>query len=64
MLKLGEEGLIAHIRTIGLFRTKARNLIGLCQALIDQHAGQALSVRDWIRANGTLLVAEALRAGA
>jgi len=46
MLKLGEEGLIAHIRTIGLFRTKARNLIGLCQALIDQHAGQVPRTRE------------------
>jgi homoserine kinase type II len=42
-----------------------RRLEGHCTSqTLDQHAGQALSVRDWIRANGTLLVAEALRAGA
>src|SRR5437879_13438855 len=39
MLALGEEGLIAHIRTIGLFRAKARNLIGLCRMLLEQHGG-------------------------
>ena len=40
MLALGEEGLIAYIRTIGLFRTKARNLIGLCRVLVEQHRSQ------------------------
>jgi endonuclease III len=50
MLALGEEGLIAHIRTIGLFRTKARNLIGLCQALVDQHGGQVPRDREALQA--------------
>lgn len=40
MLALGEEGLKAHIRTIGLFNTKARNVIALSQALIDRHGGE------------------------
>jgi endonuclease-3 len=50
MLALGEEGLIAHIRTIGLFRTKARNLIGLCRALVEQHAGQVPRTREALEA--------------
>jgi endonuclease-3 len=40
MVDLGEEGLKAHIRTIGLFNTKARNVIALSQALIDRHGGE------------------------
>ena len=35
MLALGEAGLTQHIRTIGLFRTKAKNVITLSQRLID-----------------------------
>lgn len=38
-LALGEAGLKQHIRTIGLFNTKARNILRTCQALIDQHGG-------------------------
>ena len=37
MLALGEAGLKAHIRTIGLFNTKARNVIGLSEILIREH---------------------------
>jgi endonuclease-3 len=50
MLRLGEEGLIEHIRTIGLFRTKARNLIGLCRALVEQHGGQVPATREALQA--------------
>ena len=50
MLALGEQGLIECIRTIGLFRTKARNLIGLCQALIDRHRGQVPKTREALEA--------------
>src|SRR5512145_3514861 len=39
MLALGVEGLEPHIRTIGLFRTKARNLIATCALLIERHGG-------------------------
>ena len=39
MVALGEEGLKRHIRTIGLFNTKARNVIALSQALIERHGG-------------------------
>ena len=45
MLELGEEGLTQHIRTIGLYRTKARNVIRLCHILIDQYGGEVPSSR-------------------
>ena len=45
MLALGEEGLIEHIKTIGLFRNKAKNVIKLCRILIDDFGGQVPSSR-------------------
>jgi len=45
MLALGEEGLIEHIKTIGLFRNKAKNVIRLSQILIDRFGGQVPSSR-------------------
>ena len=39
MLELGEEGLIAHIKTIGLYRNKARNVIKLSRMLVEDYAG-------------------------
>jgi endonuclease III len=39
MVALGEEGLAGYIRTIGLFRTKARNVIGLSRLLLERHGG-------------------------
>jgi endonuclease III len=50
MLALGEEGLISYIRTIGLFRTKARNVIGLCRALLEHHGGQVPRSREALEA--------------
>jgi endonuclease-3 len=49
MLALGEEGLISHIRTIGLFRTKAKNVIALCQKLIAEHGSVVPSDRDLLQ---------------
>jgi endonuclease-3 len=40
MLKLGESRLKKHIRTIGLFNTKATNIIRTCRILIERHDGQ------------------------
>ncbi|MBB2206395.1 endonuclease III [Gluconacetobacter takamatsuzukensis] len=40
MVALGEDAVGDHIRTIGLWRTKARNVVALSQALLDQHGGQ------------------------
>ena len=40
MLKLGEEGLIPYIRSIGLYKNKAKHVIGLSQKLLDDFGGQ------------------------
>ena len=46
MLALGEEGVGHYIRTIGLWRSKAKNVIGLCEALIRDHGGEVPSTRE------------------
>ncbi len=46
MLALGEEQLGEYIRTIGLWRNKAKNLIKLSQMLIEEYAGQVPEDRD------------------
>lgn len=40
ILQLGESGLKEYIKTIGLYNSKAKNILKTCQALIDKHAGQ------------------------
>ncbi len=45
MLALGEEGLIAHIRTIGLYRNKARNVMKLSRILVEDYGGAVPSSR-------------------
>jgi endonuclease-3 len=46
MLDLGEDGLVAHIKSIGLFRAKAKNVIKLSQDLIDHHDGEVPTTRE------------------
>ena len=46
MLKLGHESLIEHIRTIGLFRNKAKNIISLSEQLIAEYAGKVPASRE------------------
>lgn len=46
MVALGEDGLKRHIKTIGLFNTKAKNVIALSEALIRDHGGQVPADRD------------------
>ncbi|WP_265515948.1 endonuclease III [Nitratireductor luteus] len=46
MVALGEEKVGDHIRTIGLWRNKAKNVIALSQALIDEHDGEVPGDRD------------------
>jgi endonuclease-3 len=46
MLDLGEAGLIEHIKTIGLFRAKAKNVISLSRSLIDRFGGEVPKTRD------------------
>ena len=50
MLALGAEGLAEHIRTIGLYRTKARHLIQTCRALVEQHGGAVPGTREELEA--------------
>lgn len=40
MVELGEDGLKEHIKTIGLYNSKAKNVIALSHMLIDEHEGQ------------------------
>lgn len=46
MLKLGEAGLRDSIKTIGLYRAKAKNVIGLSKKLIDEYGGKIPETRD------------------
>jgi endonuclease-3 len=50
MLALGAAGIEAHIRTIGLFRNKAKNLHETCRLLIEQHDGQVPRARAALEA--------------
>jgi len=50
MLALGEAGLSEQIRTIGLFRSKARHLIATCGMLIERHGGQVPRSREALEA--------------
>ena len=46
MVKLGEKKLVEHIKTIGLFRTKAKNVIGLSELLIADHGSEVPADQD------------------
>ena len=50
MLALGEDGVREHIKTIGLFNTKAKNVIATCQILVEQHGGEVPPVREALEA--------------
>ena len=50
MLDLGEEALTEAIRTIGLFRTKARNVLKLSRILVEEHDGEVPSSRAALQA--------------
>jgi endonuclease III len=50
MLALGEEGLTEHIRTIGLYRVKAKNVIATCRLLIERHGGAVPAEREALEA--------------
>jgi endonuclease-3 len=50
ILALGLEGLKAYIKTIGLFNTKAANIITLCRHLLDKHAGRVPESREELEA--------------
>jgi endonuclease III len=50
MAKLGEAGLVPYIQTIGLYRTKARNVVALSRQLIEKHGGQVPADREALEA--------------
>ena len=50
MLALGVEAVERHIQTIGLFRTKAKNLVATCRILVEQHGGQVPRRREDLEA--------------
>ena len=50
MLDLGLEAVTESIRTIGLYRTKARNLLETCRILVEQHGGEVPRTREALEA--------------
>ena len=50
MLDLGEEGLIEHIKTIGLYHNKAKNVMKMAQILVDDYAGIVPNSRAALKA--------------
>lgn len=50
LLELGLEGLTEHIRTIGLYKTKARNVIRTCEMLLEKHNGEVPRDRESLEA--------------
>ena len=50
LLALGQDRLEAHIKTIGLFRSKARHLLQTCQILVERHGGEVPRTREALEA--------------
>ncbi len=50
ILALGEKALKGYIKTIGLFNTKAKNVVKLCEALIECHGGEVPQTREELEA--------------
>jgi endonuclease-3 len=50
ILALGEEGLKAQIKTIGLFNSKARNIMATCRMLMERHGGEVPGSREELEA--------------
>lgn len=50
MVQLGEDAVREHIKTIGLFRTKAKNVVALSRQLIERHGGQVPREREALEA--------------
>lgn len=46
IVALGEERLMDYVKTIGLYRTKSKNVLALCQLLIERFAGQVPQTRE------------------
>ena len=50
MLELGQEALESAIRTIGLYRSKAKHLVQTCRVLVEQHGGEVPCSREQLEA--------------
>jgi endonuclease-3 len=50
VLALGEQGLIGYIKTIGLFRSKAKHIIETCRLLLERHGGEVPESREALEA--------------
>jgi endonuclease-3 len=50
ILALGQDGLERYIKTIGLYRSKARHLMETCRMLVEQHGGQVPRSREQLQA--------------
>ncbi|OWY38602.1 endonuclease III [Xenophilus sp. AP218F] len=50
MLALGEEALANFIKTIGLYKTKAKNVIATCRILLEKHGGEVPQTREALEA--------------
>lgn len=50
MLGLGVDGLTAHIKRIGLYQTKAKNILATCKMLVEQHGGEVPRAREALEA--------------
>ena len=50
ILKLGQKGLEHYIKSIGLYRTKAKNILATCQLLLERHGGEVPRSREALEA--------------
>ena len=50
LLGLGRRGLERHIKRIGLYRTKAKNILATCNLLLEKHGGEVPRTRDELQA--------------
>ncbi len=50
LLKLGQKGLERYVKSIGLYRTKAKNIIATCKILLDEHGGVVPQTREALEA--------------
>jgi endonuclease-3 len=50
ILELGEEELKSYIQTIGLYKTKAKNVIATCKILLERHGGEVPNDRESLEA--------------
>jgi endonuclease-3 len=50
IVRLGRKGLERHIRSIGLYRTKAKNLVSACKLLLEKHGGAVPRTREELQA--------------